>query len=65
MESDRRLNIILGVVALMGVISVFADANQSRWWPFRDADPTELYFRSGGGALLLVVAALIILRLRR
>jgi hypothetical protein len=65
MESDRRLNIILGLVALMGVISVLADVSERNWWPFGDQDPTELYVGSGGGALALVLAALIILRLRR
>lgn len=65
MESDRRLNVILGIVALMGTISVAADLNQSGWWPFRDGDPTAILFKGAGIVLLAVVALLLLTRLRK
>jgi hypothetical protein len=65
MESDRRLNVILGIVALMGTISVFADLSQADWWPFRDGDPTSLLFKGAGLAVALVVLLLLATRLRK
>jgi GNAT superfamily N-acetyltransferase len=65
MESDRRLNVILGIVALMGTISVAADLNQAGWWPFRDGDPTAILFKTAGVVLAAVIVLLLLTRLRK
>jgi GNAT superfamily N-acetyltransferase len=65
MESDRRLNVILGLVALIGVISVFAEWNSTGWWPFRAGDPTPVFLMVVGGVASLGLLWLLIDRLRR
>jgi hypothetical protein len=65
MESDRRLNVILGLVAMIGVISVFAEWNSTGWWPFRAGDPTVIFLQIVGGVAALALAWLLIERLRR
>jgi GNAT superfamily N-acetyltransferase len=65
MESDRRLNVILGLVALIGVISVFAEWNSTGWWPFRQGDPTPIFLMVVGGVAALGLLWLLIERLRR